>query len=157
MKNFSTDQDYNLWILLSQTRHVIARARKKELRKYNISAIQAGALFVIHALGDKAIPAEISRWLFREPHSVSELLNRMEKQGLVKKVRDLERKNQVRVVLTEKGRETYSHQSTNPEPIGRIMSSLSDEERRQLRSYLLKLRDSTMKELGMEQEIPFPP
>ncbi|MFC1951425.1 MarR family winged helix-turn-helix transcriptional regulator [Chloroflexota bacterium] len=156
MKNFHEDQVYILWVLLAQTRHAIAKARKKALRKYNMSTTQAGTLFVIHAIGDKATPAKISRWLFREPHSVSELLGRMEKKGLVKKVKDLDKKNQVRIMLTEKGRETYHHQSINPEPLNRIMSSLSDEERRQLRSYLLILWDNTMKELGMEQEMPFP-
>ena len=64
----------------------------------------------------------------------------MEKQGLVRKVKDLDRKNLVRVVLTEKGREAYYH-STKRESIHQIMSFLSEEERQQLRHCLQTLRD----------------
>jgi DNA-binding MarR family transcriptional regulator len=157
MKNYSaTDQDYNLWILLAQTRDAILKARQKELDQYGISTSQAAVLFVIQAIGDRATPAEISRWLFREPHSVSTLLSRMEKQGLVRKVKDLDRKNLVRVVITEKGREAY-YQSTKRESIRGIMSSLSEEERQQLTSSLRKLRDEALKRaVSLKPPVPSP-
>ena len=107
MKNIPVDRDYNLWVLLAHTRQAMFRARQKELREYNISARHAAVLFAIESIGDETTPAEISRWLFREQHSVFEVLRRMEKQGLIRKTKDLDRKNQVRVQLTEKGRETY--------------------------------------------------
>ena len=92
---------------LSRTRDAIIRTRERELRQYNISCIQSTVMQIIQALGDKATPAEISRWAFRESQSVSELLNRMEKEGLVEKIKDLDRKNMVRAVLTERGLEAY--------------------------------------------------
>ena len=158
MKKFSTmdryyDLYYNLWVLLAQTKDAVLRARQKELHRYGISATQSAALFAIQAIGDKATPAEISRWLFREPHSVSELLSRMEKEGLVRKTKDLDRKNQVRVELTEKGYEAYD-QSMKQESIHKIMSSLSEEAREQLRSCLQTLRDEALKELGVEPQMP---
>ena len=109
-----TDQDYRLWVLLHQTRDAVHIARKKELGRFEISTIQAAALFIIQAIGEQATPAEISRWLFRKPHSVSGLLNRMEKEGLVKKTKDLDKKNLVRVTLTEKGRQAYNHSLKRP-------------------------------------------
>jgi len=45
-------------------------------------------LFIIHATGDKATPAEVSWWLSQKFHSVFELLRRMEETALVKKVKD---------------------------------------------------------------------
>ena len=157
MKNsLFDDQDYNLWRLLGQTRQACFKARQKELAQYGISTRQAAVLFSIRAIGDKATPAEISRWLIREPHSVSELLTKMEKRGLVTKVKDLDRKNLVRVMLTDKGREAY-HQSTKRESVHEILSCLSKEERQQLWSGLKALRDKAMKEIGIEYEMPFPP
>ena len=151
-----TDEDYNLWVLVAQTRHAMFKARQEELIRYNIPARQAAVLFAIQAIGDKATPAEISRWLFRKSHSVSELLSRMEKQGLVKRVKDLDKRNLVRVTLTEKGREAYN-QSTKRESIHKIMSSLSEEKRQQLRSCLQQLWDRALKELGVEKtRKPFP-
>jgi DNA-binding MarR family transcriptional regulator len=79
----------------------------------------------------------------------------MEKEGLVRKTKDLERKNLIRVSLTEKGQQAY-YQSSRLESVHRIMSSLSEEERQQLSSCLETLRDRALKELGMEQRPPFP-
>jgi len=151
-----TDQDYNLWVLIAQTRHAMLKARQQELSQYNIPARQAAVLFAIQAIGDKATPAEIARVVFRESHSVSELLSRMEKQGLVKKVKDLDKRNLVRVTLTEKGREA-NYQSTKRESIHRIMSSLSEEKRQQLGSCMRILWDSALKEIGKDYKMPFLP
>jgi len=149
------DPDYNLWLFLAQVRAVMLRARQMEVSRYGITASQASVLFVINALGAKATPAEISRWLFRQSHSVSGILNRMEKQGLARRVKDLGKKNLVRVELTEKGREVYDN-CTKQEAVHRIMPSLSGEQRQQLIACLENLRDATLKYLGEEQELPFP-
>lgn len=154
MEDFSyRDQDGDLWKLLAQTRDAIFKARRKELHRYGITATQGAALFAIQAVGDKATPAEISRWLFREPNSISELLGRMEKQGLVRKTKNLDRKNLVRVELTEKGYQAY-HRAIRQESIHKIMSSLSAEQRQILTSCLRTLRDEALGELGIEPQMP---
>jgi DNA-binding MarR family transcriptional regulator len=68
----------------------------------------------------------------------------MEKQGLVRRVKDLSRKNMVRVELTEKGHEACNR-SAKRESMYKILSSLSDEERQQLCLYLRKLRDKALR------------
>jgi DNA-binding MarR family transcriptional regulator len=78
----------------------------------------------------------------------------MEKDGLIKKVKDLDRRNLVRVALTEKGKEAL-RQSSKRESIHRIMSGLSQEERRQVKTSLQKLWNKAMEELGGESEAPF--
>ena len=152
----SADEDYSLWALLGQAADATLRARQRELDRYGISAAQVAALFVIQAIGEKATPAEITRWLLRESHTVTELLSRMEREGLVTKTKDLERKNMVRVSITEKGRQAYQ-QSTKRKSIHKVMSSLSEEERQQLRSYLERLRNKALGELTAERaKPPFP-
>ncbi|MFC2060835.1 MarR family winged helix-turn-helix transcriptional regulator [Chloroflexota bacterium] len=155
----SMERDYILWFLLAQTKDAILKARKKELARDNIAARQAAVLFIIEAIsdsGNEITPAEIARWLFREPHSVSEMLVRMEKEGLIKKVKDLERKNQVRVVLTENGRKAYN-QSRKRESISRIFSTLSEEDRQQLIKCLQMLRNNAVQELREESKFAFSP
>ena len=151
----STGQDYNLWVLLHQAKDAVFKAREKELSQYGISAMEAAALFIIQAIGDKATPAEISRWIFREHHTVTALLSRMEKKGLITKVKDLDRKNLWRVSLTEKGQDAY-RQSLNRESIHAAMSPLSENERQQLGSYLRKVRDQALKPSVSEPTLPFP-
>ncbi len=152
----SGDHESELWVLLGQARMSMLKVRRKELRQLNITISKGFVLTGIKFIGDKATPAQISRWLFLEPHSISELLSSMEREGLIRKVRDLGRRDQLRVVLTEKGSE-ICHQLLKIESIRRMMSSLSTEERQLLRSCLLKLRESAIKELGPRYELPFPP
>ena len=150
------DEDFNLWNLLAATRHMMHRARQQELRQYNISPRQSAVMVIVEAIGDKATPAAITRWTFRKSHTVSEILTRMEKQELLRKVKDMERKNQVRVELTAKGREVFS-QSLKRESMHRIMSVLSPKEQEQLESSLRKLRKATLRELGIEKDFVFFP
>ncbi|MDP2918698.1 MAG: MarR family transcriptional regulator [Dehalococcoidia bacterium] len=152
----STDQDYNLWVLMRQARDAMVKAREKELGKYGISSIQAAVLFNIQAIGPEATPAEISRRLVREPHSVSGLLGRMEKLGLIKRVKDLPKRNMVRVVVTEKGKSAYQ-QSIQRLCMHEILSVLTEEEKRRLWDLLERLRDRAMKYAGIGHELSFPP
>lgn len=147
------DEDYNLWVLLHQTTDATLRARQKELDQFDISVIEVGVLVVIQAIGERATPSEISRRIFREPHTVCALLNRMEKRGLLTKTQDLDRKNMVRVSITETGRLAYDR-STGRESIHKMLSSLSGAERQELWVCLEKLRNKAFKELTVEHKPP---
>jgi len=153
--SLSVNQYYDLWNLLSEVRDAIVRTREMEASQFGISAPQTQVLFFVQAIDGPVTPAQLSRLLFRQSQSVSGLLTRMEKQGLVKRVKDLDRRNQVRIVMTEKGRQAYN-QSTQRNSIQRIMSSLSKEERRQLKSYLQTLKDKALKELAIVRQRPLP-
>lgn len=157
MNNASHDPDqvYDLWWLILHMRRGMYKARAKELSQYGITPEEAAVLFIVQAIGHKATPGEISRWLLREPHSTSSLLSRMEKKGLVRKVKDLDRKNLVRIVLTERGHQAY-HLSRKRESIQRIMSSISEEDCEQLRACLVRLRDKALEELEIARKpLPF--
>lgn len=153
--NAPIDREYELWVLLHQACDATRRARDNELKEFGISRMQAAILFIVKAVKGPATPAEISRWLFRKPHTVCGILERMEKQGLVRQVRDLERKNMIRVVITEKGDEAYQR-SRELRVIRTILSSLSPEQRDTLRPYLETLRNKALEELGVEYQLPFP-
>jgi DNA-binding MarR family transcriptional regulator len=140
----STDDHYSLYLLLIETADLVCKFRERDLSRFNITTRRSAILLSIQAIGDRATPVEIARWLIRERHSVSELLDKMERDGLVKKVRDLERKNRVRAILTDKGRQAYN-KVIGGESIRKIMSSLTQEERQRLVSYLRTLKDTALK------------
>jgi DNA-binding MarR family transcriptional regulator len=155
-KYFSySDEDHDLWMLLTHTRYAIYRAREKELQRYGVSPEQVGVLFIVQALGNQATPSQISRYILRQPHTVSALIERMSEKGLVKKVHDLDKKNLVRVSLTEKGQKIYES-STRRGPIHKIIGILSAEERTQFRNILDKLHLRARKEIGLDQEQNYP-
>jgi DNA-binding MarR family transcriptional regulator len=146
-----SDEDHDLWMLLTHTRYAIYRSREKELQRFGVSPEQVGVLFMVQALNNRATPSEISRYILRQPHTVSALIERMVEKGFVKKAHDLDRKNLVRISLTEKGQQVYER-STKRGPIHRIMSVLSEEERTQLRGLLGKLHSQARKEIGLDRE-----
>jgi DNA-binding MarR family transcriptional regulator len=149
------DDYYNLWLLLSQTRSAIFKVRHKKVGQY-LHPNQAAALVSIWAREGKVTPAALSRHLFLEPHSVSELIIRMQKKGLVTKKKDRKRGNVVRISITKKGREVCQ-QAMGQELIHRIMSLLSDEQREQLKECLSILYTGALKELGIEGGMPLLP
>jgi DNA-binding MarR family transcriptional regulator len=77
------------------------------------------------------------------------LLDRMEKDGLIKKVKDLKSKNQIRVTLTEKGENAY-RKCMPPDSIQNIFSALSNKQKEQLGESLDGLRAKALKELHVD-------
>lgn len=154
MDESARDKEHDIWIILDQAHAAIYAAREKELRKYNLSTMKSAVLCDIEKIGSEVTPAELSRWLLRRSHSVSGLLNRMAKDGLIEKTKDLHRKNLVRITLTEKGKQAYKD-SLNRVSIHQLMYCLSVEERKQLYSSLEKLRNMALQETGTPKP-PYP-
>jgi len=132
------DPYWQAWAVLVQTSHLLDATLKKTLEPLGVSPRQATVLFIIEGIDHPATPAEISRWLKRERPSVSVLLERMKRKGLIEKSKDFDRKNLVRVTLTEKGRETLDS-LMGMKIAARVFSTLSEKELQQLMSLLIIL------------------
>lgn len=154
-KTYRCDEVDAAWLLLEQTRNAIFKARELELEQLGISLVQAGVMFVIETTGGRARPAEIARWLVREPHSISGLLTRMEADGLVKRVPDPERKNSVAIVLTAEGQDICD-KTFRRESVRHVFAGLSDGERENLMGSLVRLRDRALKDRRVRNRPPFP-
>ena len=157
--DISKDLDFKTWWLLYQTRDVISHIRNKELSQYGISIEQASILFIVKNLTDlkrKSTPGEISKWVLREPHSVSKILTRMEKGGFVKKTSGFgKKKNEVHISLTEKGEQAYNY-SLKRSSIYEVMSCFTKEECLQLSALLVKLRDKGLQDMTKKIKAIFP-
>lgn len=149
------DEDYKTWVILGRTRDALIRNRMKDLHAHGITIRQSTVLVLLEQLGEKATPAEISRWVFREAHTISDFLKRMERDGLIRRVKDLKRKNMIRVEITEKGHEA-AHNAMKMEAIHKIMPVLTEAEHRQLRASLEKLWNRALEELRIEPRPMFP-
>jgi DNA-binding MarR family transcriptional regulator len=146
------DEYYFLWLLLSQTRAAIFKARDKKTGRY-MPPNQAAALVLIWAFQGQATPTILSRYLCLERHSVSELITRMETKGFVYKNKKL--KKAVRVEITAKGQEICSR-AMETNYIRQIMSRLSADQRGQLRQILQILLSTARDELGIRNLPPIP-
>jgi DNA-binding MarR family transcriptional regulator len=150
------DKDYDLWILISRVYHMIAKLRNMEMDKHNILPVQAYMLFIIQAMGNETTPAELARFVYQQRSSVSDILNRMEKQGLITKSKISDGKGRVLIKMTEKG-EKALQLSEQRVHLRNVMSVLNEEKRRQLESILEMLRDKAVDEFSVYQKTILPP
>jgi DNA-binding MarR family transcriptional regulator len=149
------DEYFMLWVLIAQTKDAILRARERDYARYGISNERRAVLYMIESHGGTATPVEIARDLFRELHSVTELLKRMEKDGLITRSPGPGR-SKVEVSLTEKGLDVFE-QSLNNETDKRLFSALTAKERERMTTYLWKLRSRVLEDLGIpEWQVNFP-
>ena len=152
----ATDLEHGLAALLYQSAHAIARARDNEVRQQaGISRMQGAILFMLDMMDEAPTPAAIGRLLLQEPHSASGLLSRMERDGLVRRVKDGQKKNLVRILMTDKGREAHN-KSRESHSLHNIFSGLSDKQQKTLVQYLRILRRKALEEVRINNEMLFP-
>lgn len=149
------DPAVNLYILLDQTDGIVTSAVELEIQHLKITQPQVRVLTMLSRQDKPATLEELANWTLKEFNSVSTLINRMEKKGLVKK----SKKNgdlKTYVTLTEKGSDLY-HKQVTERSIHLIFDKLSPEEKKQLNSILKKVRDTTRDLLGLDYRPPFLP
>jgi len=154
-KDIFEDPDFKLWVILMQASDVFAKARAKEVNRYGITYRQSGALFLLAASGGESTISELSRWLMREPHSILIIVNRMVKDGLITKERAKGGRGRTKIVITEKGRQTYNR-CLKHTAITQVLSVLSLKEKEQLFESLRKIRDQAFEVLSEISQLPYP-
>jgi MarR family transcriptional regulator, organic hydroperoxide resistance regulator len=146
-KQFLT-KNYRLWILFNQTLAAMTQARIKQVGKYPFPS-QAWALIFIWASKGRATPTSIAGYLYEERHSASELITKMEENGLVTKKPDPLLKNMVRISITPKGKEVCSHYM-GAEVIDEFISGLTAEQQAQFETCLQIMLEKACRKLDIE-------
>jgi len=95
--------DFLLWKYLDHTRYMIFRSREKELAQFGLTPEQAYVLDILHAAGGSTTINRIVESTQRQHNSISTLISRMARQGLVRKTRTRRDKRAYRIALTAKG------------------------------------------------------
>ena len=154
-KSKKTDPDINLYILLDQADSIVTSAIELELKQLRVTQPQVRVLTMLSRENRPITIEELANWTFKEFNSVSTLINRMEKKGLVEKTKkdgDL----RTYIIPTEKGSDLFHNQVTE-HSIHMIFSRLSEEEKCQLDAILQKVRDTTRELMGLDYRPPFLP
>jgi len=144
--------DMQIWGLIRQVDNAMYRCREKELSGSGCTAVDTAVLYTLKVAPNGITQAEIARLIFREPNTVTILLRKLEKKGLVRRTKDLERKNLVRVTITNKGKKALSEAMARWNVIRDIASCLSEEDKIHLRSSMLKLHRKSFEALGASEE-----
>ena len=152
----SKDLNFGLWLLYSRTHQLLHKARSREFDKHNIWGRCAAVVEMAMRMGKQATQAAIVNETFFERNTISEQLARMEKDGIINRYRDLEKKNAIRIEVTEKGRKIH-RDSQNRESIDAAFSVLTEEEKLELWRMLSKIRGKIIKDLNLRKAIVYPP
>jgi DNA-binding MarR family transcriptional regulator len=143
------DELVALFPLIYSARDALVKLAEKESRKYRITFIQGRILYVL-AHGKRAMTQnELSNILQRRFNSVSTLVSRMVKKGLLQKTKS-EEDNQFYVDITEEGRKLSA--LIGNRGVTGVFQTLSPEEGNQLRGTLNKIIDETYKALLTKKE-----
>jgi DNA-binding MarR family transcriptional regulator len=117
------------WSLLHRVRDVLMRCEDERFGPYGITSEQYGVLVTLKYIGKSGRPVDIARWLGRAPNSISMLIDRMVKAGLVRRTRDRKDRRAVNVTITSKAENALGPATRDGlEFIQNVMSPLLDEE-----------------------------
>jgi DNA-binding MarR family transcriptional regulator len=120
-----------LWFITHRTRDVLRNCEDKVFGKYGLTAEQYGVLAVMKVLGGSVRVTDLARGLGRSANSVSMIVDRMVKAGLVRRGRDRGDRRTVRVSVTDKGEVAFRPATVaGLELIREITSPLSYEDKR---------------------------
>lgn len=142
------------WLRLQSVTGLMQRARDLELAKIGLTTPQAQVLYHLRLSKEPLTPMKLARKLHKQPHTISALVKRMGSEGLVTANRDMERKNWVRVSLTEKG-EKAAERWTSATMLPNVFSSLSKKELVALHLITRKLYNNTLELLGAMRSDPY--
>lgn len=142
-----TDQDFVLWRFLDHARFMIFRQREKELAHLHLTPEQAQVLDILNVYGATTIN-EMIQMTQKRHNSISTLIDRMTKRGLVRSTRKSRDKRVLTIELTTEGAELFHQISI--ESVKSAFACLSTEEKAELRFYLDRVITHAYKSVGQE-------
>lgn len=146
------DRVIDVYVLFLQTFDAVSRYTETELLKAGISYTQYSVLVLLDNTPVPLTLTELSRWMFRSKNSMTTVIDHMERDGLVQRVRDTKDRRAVRVVATEAGRELFDRvRQPSRDLVYRIMSCFEEEDKLDhFAEFLRRLRENVLQELAGE-------
>ena len=144
---------HQVWTLLHYAHDIVIKNEEDAFRrKAEVSYQQGLILMVMESFDNPVTAVEIARLMQRNPNTVSMILDRMEKQLLVKKVRSLDDRRLVHVQMTQLGREKLAQAiKVGNDLVGRIVNDFSEEELKLFAKFLSKITTRAAHEAGIDE------
>jgi DNA-binding MarR family transcriptional regulator len=143
-----------LWFITHRTRDALRNCEDKVFAKYGLTAEQYGVLAVMEVLGGSVRVTDLARGLGRSANSVSMIVDRMVKAGLVRRGRDRGDRRTVRVSVTNKGEAAFRPATmAGLDLIRELTSPLSYEDKRTFVGLHEMIRDRALRYLNPKGDI----
>jgi DNA-binding MarR family transcriptional regulator len=126
-----------VWLLLHRVRDALFLCEDSVFADYGLTTEQFTLLAAVKGGGGSLRPSDLASYVERSPNSVSMLVDRMVKAGLVKRTRDRKDRRVVNVTLTGKAEKAVEQAApAGWELVEKVLSPVSDKDRRALASLL---------------------
>jgi DNA-binding MarR family transcriptional regulator len=133
------------WMLLHQTYNSISKCEDKQLSSEGITAQQHAILMAIKLSPKPPSLTQIADWVDRHVNSITLIVDRMERNGLVKRVRNTKDRRSFCLMMTKKGEKALQvGLGSGSVVIQEVMSCLSSKELADLVEFLEKVRSKAI-------------
>jgi DNA-binding MarR family transcriptional regulator len=134
---------------IARTADVLNRYLEIELAKHGSSPIRFGVMNALFVHGGTMTPTAISKWTFREKHTISAMLHVLERIGLIRREPNTNDGRSVNIVVTEKGWNSTEKMIPVSEEISyKVLSCFDDEQIETLVNLLKHLRKHLFKQIN---------
>jgi len=143
-----------VWLMMHRAYISLKDCEEQIYGEKGLTTEQYTVLASIKYLNEPVKVTDVARWIGRRTNSVSMMVDRMVKAGLLKRLRDRSDRRAVRLVITSKGEDAFK--AATPagwEFIQKIMLPLSYEDQHTFARLLERMRYETLKYLNPGEDI----
>ena len=141
------------WTLLYQTYTAIFKTMERALLPLGISPPQAFALAAIQLSDEPMTPGRLAGLLAQETQSLTGLVDRMEAQGWVQRMRDLPDRRTIRLALTPAGEAKLNEvMPFNVKAAEEVFAGLTTARLALLSEILAEMRPVVLEQIGLDPE-----
>jgi DNA-binding MarR family transcriptional regulator len=129
------------WLLIHQSHNLMDRSENVVFAKLGLTTRKHSVLLAIDNLPDPVTVTDVAAWLDRNSNGVSMLVDRMVKDGLISRVRDMPDRRSVRLLITRKGEKIIKEsRRLTWQLFQTFFFEITEEELRKMASLLEKVR-----------------
>jgi DNA-binding MarR family transcriptional regulator len=122
--------------------------------KINITPQKFGILSSITYIREPVTPTDVANWVDRDTTSITLIIDRMEKDGLISRVRDLKDRRTLRLIITPEGQMVYKKASRVSKAVAKkVLSCLPQDELDTLINLISKVSAHIYKSRNAKDEI----
>ena len=141
------------WTLLYQSYTAIFKTMERALLPIGVSPPQAFALAAIKFSAEPMTPGRLAGLLAQETQSLTGLVDRMESQGWVQRMRDLPDRRTIRLALTPTGEAKLEEVlPLNVKAAREVFAGLTGERLDDLSQILNDMRPTVLERIGLDPE-----
>lgn len=137
------------WALYHQTYNLLYRCEEVMFSKVGLTPQKYMVLMAIRLIEEPVTVSDVAQWLDRNTNSVSLIVDRMKKDGLVARTRSLGDRRTVRLSLTQKGKEKLDEANIPGwDLVQEMMSPLSEKDLNTFAGLLETIREKAFEYLN---------